>query len=587
MSNPPVKRISIVGAGFVGLSTAVVCASKGIKVTCVEIDKSRLEKLRNGYSPFFEPDLEPMLRKALESGNLSFTDDLASAVTSSEMTFVAVGTPQNNDGSIDLRQVKSACSRLAKYLKQNSNFHVIVIKSTVIPGTNSIIKEILERESGKSSGRDFGLVINPEFLREGSAVADTLNPNFILIGSSDPMSAQIVESLYRNLYDSNITKIIHTNPSTAELVKYAINAFLATKISFINTIANICQRIPQTNIEEVAEIIGLDPRIGPLFLKAGPGYGGSCLPKDVNALIRFSEGLGYNATLLKSVRQVNHKQTQAVLAMVYELIGKVQGKKISVLGLSFKKNSDDIRESVSIKIINKLLSQGVTVKVHDPMAMGNVRKIFDNHILYCDTALECVKGTDCCIILTDWDEYRSLEPEQFVKNMKAPIVIDARRVFDHARFVNKIRFAAVGLGNAELKEYKNPALSVNAIIEKDESILLVRRNEQPFHRMWSLPGGYVEYGERVEDALKREIYEELELEIEPLRLLGVYSDTFRHPSKHVVAIAYLAKILDGTLKENSEIAEAKFFKPKEIPDKLAFDHSKMIKDYYSVSYDQS
>ncbi len=581
MPNSVVENVSIIGAGFVGLSTAVVFASKGIKTTCVDIDNSKLEKLENAYLPFFEPNLEPMLRKAIENGNLSFTDELASALNSTEMTFVTVGTPQNNDGSIDLSQVKSVCSGLAKHLKENSNFHVIVIKSTVIPGSSSVINEIIERESGKKSGRDFGLVINPEFLREGQAIADTLNPNFILIGSFEALSAGMVESFYRNLYDSKVPKIIHTNPYTAELVKYATNAFLASKISFINTIANICQRIPETDIEQVAEIIGLDPRIGQLFLKAGPGYGGSCLPKDVNALIRFSEELGYNAELLKSVRQVNIKQRKAVLALVYELLGEVHGKTISILGLSFKKNSDDVREAVSIKIVKELLSQGAIVKVHDPMAMENFRKILDNRIIYSNRALECVKGTDCCVILTDWDEYRSLQPEDFIRNMNEPIVIDARRVLDHKKFLNKLRFAAIGLGNADLKDYKNPGLSVNAIIEKDGSIMLVRRNTQPFRGMWSLPGGYVEYGEKVEDALKREIYEELGLRIEPLLLLGVYSDPFRNPSKHVVSITYLARILDGKLKENTEIAEASFFKRHEIPVELAFDHAKMISDYYS------
>lgn len=441
-------QISIIGAGFVGLSTAVVFASKGIKTICVDVDQTKLKNIRQGKSPFFEPDLEPMLTKAIENRNLSFTDDLASAFANTEMTFVTVGTPQNSDGSIDLTQVRSAFTDLANHLRENSDFHVILIKSTVVPGTNGIAKEILESMSGKKAGRDFGLVSNPEFLREGSAIADTLNPNFVLIGSSDPKSGYIAESFYRDLYAPNIPKIIRTNPATAELVKYAINSFLATKISFINTIANICQRIPETDVEEVAKIIGLDPRIGSLALKAGPGFGGSCLPKDVNAFIRFGEGLGYDPTLLKSVWQVNVNQRKAVLTMVYELLGKVQGKMISVLGLSFKKNSDDIREAVSIKIIDELLSQGAIVSVHDPMAMDNVKKIFHNRIIYSSNALECMNGTDCCIILIDWDEYKSLEPEDFVKNMKEPVVIDARRVLDPKKFVSKIRFAAIGLGNA-------------------------------------------------------------------------------------------------------------------------------------------
>lgn len=464
------RKISFIGIGYVGLSTAVVYASKGIKTICVDIDKLKLEKLRKGYIPFFEPDLEPMLKKVIENGNLDFTDDVATAVTSSQMNFVTVGTPENSDGSIDLTHVKSVCADLAKHLKGNSRYHVIVIKSTVIPGTSGIIKQIIERESGKKSGRDFGLTINPEFLREGSAIADTLHPNFVLIGSSDPMSADILESFYRNLYGRNVPKIIRTNPCTAELVKYATNAFLATKISFVNTIANICQRTPGTDVEEIAEIIGLDPRIGSLFLKAGPGYGGSCLPKDVNALIRFSEELGYNSVLLKSVRQVNLNQTKAVLAMIYEVLGKVQGKKISVLGLSFKKNTNDIREAVSIKIISKLISQGAKVNVHDPMAMDNVKKLFDNSIMYYDKSLECVKGTDCCVILTDWDEYRSLKGEDFLENMNKPIVIDARRVFDRIKFGDKIRFAAIGLGN-QYKRIRNSRLSVNALMENDGSLL--------------------------------------------------------------------------------------------------------------------
>lgn len=573
--------VSIIGAGFVGLTTAVVFAHKGIKTICVEIDKDRLNILKGRKAPFYEPDLDSMLKDCIDNNTISFTDDIDYAINNSNITFICVGTPQRDDGSIDLKYVRSAAISIGKALIDKSGYHLIVIKSTVTPGTNHMVKKVIEEYSNKRFGKDFGIISNPEFLREGSAIYDTLNPNFLLIGADNDRDAEILEELYTLLYKPNIPKIIKVNTYTAELVKYAINSFLATKISFINTIANICQRLPSVDVNTVASIIGLDPRIGPLFLKAGPGYGGSCLPKDVNALINFSKALGYDPILFKTVQEVNRLQKDAVLGLVNKLIENIEGKTIAVLGLAFKKDSDDIRESVSIKIIKDLLDKGCRVKVHDPMAIENAKKVFKDSIIYCKDKYECISDSDCCIILTEWDEYKELEPEHF-KSMKSPIVIDARRVLDHEKFIDKVRFAAVGLGYKELLDYKIPSVSVNAIIEDKGKVLLVKRRKEPFKGYWSLPGGYVEYGESVEEALRREVKEEVGIDIEIDRLLNVYSDPFRHIAKHTIAIVYKASIVNGKISNNEEISDAKFFSKEEIPEILAFDHKKMIEDYLKV-----
>lgn len=440
-------RISFVGMGYVGLCTGVCFASKGYETILSNTDKVKVDSVSKGVSPFYEPNLEKMLREAVNKGYLKATLGREEAISRSNVTFITVGTPSKPDGGIDLRFVRSAAEEIGRALKRKGSYHLVVMKSTVIPGTTeSVVKPLLERRSDKRCGIDFSLCVNPEFLREGSAIHDTFNPDRIIIGEHDKKSGDILEDLYLEFYGDKMPPIIRTNIPTAELVKYANNAFLATKISFINQIANICEKIPEVDVKTVAKGIGLDKRIGRLFLNAGLGYGGSCLPKDVKALIAFSTTLGYDPTFIKSVGEVNEAQPYKAVKLAKRTLGDLKGKRIAILGLAFKPNTDDIRESVSIKIIDKLLEGGANVVAYDPTAMNNTKKLLGNYIDYASSAIECIKGADCCIVATEWDEFKQVKPDDFAQYMKTPMVVDGRRIYNPEEYSRKVKFTAIGLG---------------------------------------------------------------------------------------------------------------------------------------------
>jgi UDPglucose 6-dehydrogenase len=323
----------------------------------------------------------------------------------------------------------------------------VVVKSTVVPGTTQkIVLPIVEAESGKVCGVGFGLCMNPEFLRQGVAFEDTVNADRVVIGAFDEESGDFLEALYKDFYSSHVPPIIRTTLSTAELIKYASNSMLATKISFINTVANICEKIPGTDVKVVAKAMGLDKRIGPLFLDAGLGYGGSCFPKDVKALIACAKVFGYDPELLESVESVNHSQPLKAVKFCKEQLGSLEDKKIAILGLAFKPDTDDMREASAIPIINQLLKEGASITVYDPVAIPTANGIFDNKVSYATSALKCIKGADACIIVTEWEEFKKLTPEDFTKNMKQPILIDGRRIFNPETFKGKLQFVALGLG---------------------------------------------------------------------------------------------------------------------------------------------
>jgi len=440
-------QISFIGMGYVGLCTGVCFASKGYKTTLSDTDKVKVDSLNKGVSPFYEPNLEEMLWEAVNKGCLKATLGRGEAISRSNITFITVGTPSKPDGGIDLRFVRSAAEEIGRALKKKESHHLVVMKSTVIPGTTEgVVKPLLERRSGKRCGTDFSLCVNPEFLREGSAIHDTLNPGRIIIGEHDKKSGDILEDLYREFYRCKMLPIVRANIPTAELVKYATNAFLAAKISFINQIANICEKIPKVDVKTVAKGLGLDKRIERLFLNAGLGYGGSCLPKDVKALIAFSTALGYDPMFFRSVDEVNEAQPYRAVELARRTLGDLEGKHIAILGLAFKPNTDDIRESVSMKIIDKLLEGGASVVAYDPAAMNNTKKLLGNRIDYASSAIECIKGVDCCIVATEWNEFRQLRPDDFVHHMKTHIVVDGRRIYDPEEYSRKLKFTAIGLG---------------------------------------------------------------------------------------------------------------------------------------------
>ena len=441
------QRISIIGMGYVGLCTAIGFADKGNKIFAVDKDPKKIDTTNKGLPPFYEPELEGFLQKATKGSYLKAILDLKEAILNTDVTFITVGTPSKADGSIDLKQIQDSATEIGKALNKKSGYHLIVVKSTVLPGTTeNRIKPILEKQSNKHCGSDFGLCMNPEFLREGSALHDTLHPDRIIIGEYDKKSGDALELLYQKFYAEENPPTLRTNLPTAELIKYANNAFLATKISYINTIANVCEKIPGTDITIVTEGIGLDERINPRFLRAGLGYGGSCFPKDLKALIAFSKQQNYVPTMLQSVQKVNDDQAKHAVELIKKELGELKGKKIAILGVSFKPDTDDMREAQSIQIIKQLLDENANITAYDPFAVPNAKTIFKNRINYASSPINCLKNADCCIIVTEWKEFKQLKPEDFTQNMNQPILIDGRRIYNPKTFSKKLRFHAIGLG---------------------------------------------------------------------------------------------------------------------------------------------
>ncbi len=437
--------VSIVGLGYVGLCTAATFAAKRFKTLGIDIDTERVDKIQAGKAPFHEPQLDNLLKTAVKTKRLEVTNRISEA-SSTDTTFITVGTPSQPDGSIDLTQVKNAAQELGTALHNKNTYHLVIVKSTVIPGTtNSTVKPALETASGKITGPDLGLCTNPEFLKEGSAIHDALHPDKIVIGATDKKSANHLKQLYHRFYKHRLPPTIITTPETAEMVKYASNAFLATKVSYINTIANMCQHIPGVDVNIVAEAIGHDPRIGPLFLKAGPGYGGSCFHKDIQALIAYSRNNGYDPELLQATEETNEHQASRVVELAENLLGTLKETRIAVLGLAFKKDTDDIREAASLRVIDNLRKRGAKVVGYDPMATPNAKRTLSDDIDFAPGPLEALQDADCCIVMTEWNEIRKLTARDYRERMKTPNIVDARKVYQHENF-RDVNYVSIGLG---------------------------------------------------------------------------------------------------------------------------------------------
>ena len=435
-------KIAVIGLGVVGLSFASVLGSKGFSVFGFDIDRKKIAKINSKKLPFFEPKLESFLKRAL-SKSFEISSDIEKTVKNCDLLFLTVGTPKSKSGFIDLTMIKNASKNIGISLRHSSKKPIIVVKSTVIPGTTTnVIMPLIEKSSRKKAGKGFEIIANPEFLREGNVIDDTLKPHLVVIGGSNKNSVNRLKKFYHKLYDSKI-KFMLTNTQTAEMIKYANNSFLATKISFINQISSLCQSIPGTSIDEVAEGIGTDPRIGRFFLNAGPGYGGSCLPKDLETIIQFSSKIGANPILLRAVQQINDLQIKQIIQLLEKNLGTVQNKSITILGLSFKENSDDIRESRSIELIKTLLGKKSKITVHDPKAMKNTESIFKNKIIYADSILKSLDNCQCVIIMTPWKMYTKLKNNDF-KNMKRKLIIDTRRIL--SKKCLNAEYFALGLG---------------------------------------------------------------------------------------------------------------------------------------------
>jgi UDPglucose 6-dehydrogenase len=431
------SKICVVGTGYVGLVTGTCFADLGNEVTCLDVDPERINKLLNGEMPIYEPGLEQIVVQNVRSGRLHFSTDYPEAVKGAEFAFIAVGTPSGTDGEADLQYVRSAAEAIA----DNVNWPIIVInKSTVPVGTGDWVAEVINQRRG-TDPLEFSVVSNPEFLREGSAIGDFMNPDRVILGSLNKAAAEKVSILYQPLR----CNIMITDLRTAEMIKYASNAFLATRISFINEIANICEALG-ADVTEVARGMGLDKRIGPSFLDAGLGWGGSCFPKDVKALEHMAVLHGTQPQLLQAVMEINRNQRRRAVMKLRKSLGSLNEKTIGVLGLAFKPNTDDIRESPALEIIHLLQNEGAHVKAYDPQAEETASKVISN-VKLCENPYQVAEGADALLLATMWNEFKQLDFTRIYKIMKHPILLDGRNLWD-AEPLRALGFKYIGVGRA-------------------------------------------------------------------------------------------------------------------------------------------
>jgi len=430
-------HISVIGTGYVGLVTGACFAEFGLNVICMDTDAKRIGKLEKGEVPFYEPGITELVAEGIRDGRLTFTTDIAKAVDEALVIFIAVGTPSRSDGSADLSYVEEVGRGIARHM---TSYKVIATKSTVPVGTGEKVRAVITA-SQKNPVR-FDIVSNPEFLREGSAIEDFLRPNRIIIGADGAEAVAIMKDLYRPLYLIE-TPIVITDIPTAEMIKYASNAFLATKVSFINEIANLCEKVG-ADVQIVSKGMGLDHRIGSKFLHAGPGFGGSCFPKDVAALIQTGDRAGSEMQIAKAAAAVNERQKLAMVGKIERALGSLKGKTVGVLGLSFKPNTNDLREAPALTIIEGLLNAGCAVRAYDPAALEEGSKLLPK-MMPCGDPYEAAKGSDALVILTEWNQFRNLEFDRLKTLMRQPVLIDLRNVYEPERVAGMgFRYVSVG-----------------------------------------------------------------------------------------------------------------------------------------------
>lgn len=428
-------QIAVVGTGYVGLVTGVCLSDIGHHVTCVDIDELKVQRMKQGISPIFEPGLEELMVKNYEAGRLYFTTKHAEAFQNAQVVYIAVGTPQREDGTADLRFIE----QVAKDIAQNLQDHAVVVtKSTVPVGTNEKVKQIIQENLVREVNVE--VVSNPEFLREGSAVSDTFNGDRIVIGADSEAAAAIIEEVNKPFG----IPIYKTDIRSAEMIKYASNAFLATKISFINEISNLCEKLG-ANVSDVAQGMGMDDRIGNKFLQAGIGYGGSCFPKDTNALVQIASFVEHEFNLLKSVIQVNNEQQRLLVKKAKERFGSLEGKTVALLGLAFKPNTDDMREAASITLSHELVNEGAKVVGYDPIATENAKKLLPKETVYTNSAIEAIEMADIIFIVTEWKEIKEIKLEDYVKMLDKPIIFDGRNCYDLEDVAkHKVEYHSIG-----------------------------------------------------------------------------------------------------------------------------------------------
>ncbi|MEA4924844.1 MAG: UDP-glucose/GDP-mannose dehydrogenase family protein [Syntrophomonadaceae bacterium] len=422
------KRIAIVGTGYVGLVQGICMADFGLKVLNVDLDEEKINKLKNGKIPIYEPGLSEKFDRVLKKGSIDFTTDIVSAIEECEVIFIAVGTPPNEDWTADLQNVFAVAKEIGVHM---NDYKVVVTKSTVPVGTGRKIAAIIQEQlDNRDVQYEFSIASNPEFLREGKAVQDFMVPDRVVIGADDERAIEILKNIYRPLNLNQVPFVI-TNLESSEMIKYASNAFLATKIAFINEVANLCEKIG-ADVHMVAKGMGMDGRIGSKFLHPGPGYGGSCFPKDTRALVAIAQEAQENLSIVETVISSNENQKKRMVKKIYDAMGDIKGKTIGVLGLTFKAETDDIRESPAIVIIPELIRMGAVIKAYDPEGIPNYKTLVTNarNITYCFDEYEVAKGADALVILTEWNEFRQIDLVAIEELMNNKYIFDFRNMFD-------------------------------------------------------------------------------------------------------------------------------------------------------------
>jgi UDPglucose 6-dehydrogenase len=446
-----IERISVVGLGKLGLCIAACLAYKGYHVLGIDIDPRKVDLINKGVPVIYEPGLAEML--SICRDNLIATQNYNYAIKNSDVTFVVVNTPSNPDGSYSSEQLISASKEIGRTIKDKDSFHVVAVTSTVLPGTtDNIVKPILEKNSEKKCGVDFGLCYNPEFIALGSVIRDFLNPDFVLIGESDTKSGEILSTIYKKICE-NDPKIVRMSIVNAELTKIALNSYVTMKISFANTLAEICERLPGGDVDVVTSALGLDKRIGSKYIKGGLGFGGPCFPRDNKAFSFFAKQVGCRARLAEACDQVNEDQVERIVQIVKN---RLNGNgKIAILGLTYKTNTNIVEASQAIDIAKALQRYGHSISVYDPLGMDNAKGFLRDKVKYANSVKECIANADVCIIATPWDEFKKLNPDDFSIKSGKPVIIDCWRILDRSRFSEKTDYVGIGLGYKFSKREKN------------------------------------------------------------------------------------------------------------------------------------
>lgn len=439
------KGVSVFGIGKLGLPLAACLANKGYEVIGVDVNRRVIEAVNEGESPYYEPGVAEFLQSA--RGHLSATDDHHYAVQNSQVSFIVVATPSETDGGFSTKYVEVCGEQIGTSLKDKRDFHLVVLTSTVLPGaTEGVLRPLLERTSGKECGKDFGLCYSPEFIALGSFIRDFTRPDVVLIGESDPKSGDLLAEIYRNACE-NQPPTVRTTINNAELAKISLNAFITMKIAFANTLAEIAETMPGGDVDVVTHILGFDSRIGRKYLTGGLGYGGPCFPRDNRAFASFARQVGCHARLSLAVDEANQEQIDRMVHLIEQKLGGVRDKNIAILGLTYKPNTDVVEESASIRIAMSLAQKGAKLSLFDPAGLDNCRNIIgEENIRYANSAVECLKDTEFCVLATPWESFQALTSDDFTRNMKRPRLLDCWRFFDRTEFKEKLEYIAIGLG---------------------------------------------------------------------------------------------------------------------------------------------